>query len=205
MTNVTLLTRGRKRLTKQALESLEGTKDCVVTTYDDTEVNKGTASARNYVIELAEQAGRGTYLYLSDNDVYFHRGWLPTLIACYDMAWKKGCRVIGGVNHPFHLHGERIVRYFGVDVMEVEALALQSMLMRWEVWDEFGPFDPTPAGRVCMGEDVMFGDRVRAKGWKLGVVNPAVVVNTGVTNSFGEKIPGYELVLKECPKGVICE
>lgn len=204
MTNVTMLTRGRSRLTRQALESLEGT-NCTITTYDDTEVNQGTAVARNQVIKLAEQGGRGEYLYLSDNDVYFHRGWLPALITCYEEAWKHGCRVIGGYNHPYHIPTGTITKYFGYEVEEVQALALQSMLMKWEVWDEFGPFDPTPAGRVCMGEDVMFGDRVRAKGWKLGVVSPAVVVNTGITNSFGERIPGWELVLKELPKGVLAE
>lgn len=207
MTNVTMLTRGRPNLTMQALESLKASRsNCTITTYDDTEMNEGTAIARNKVIELARDGARpNDYLYLSDNDVYFHRGWLPTLIACYEEAWKSGCRVLGGYNHPYHIPTGCITRYFGYAVLEVQALALQSMLMTWEVFDTFGPFDPTPAGKVCQGEDVLFGNRVREAGWKLGVVSPAVVVNTGITNSFGERIPGWELVLKALPKGVLAE
>jgi len=79
------------------------------------------------------------------------------------------------------------------------------MLMRWEVWDKYGPFCETPVGKVCQGEDVDFTNKIRADGYKIGVVDPPLVVNTGITNSFGEKIPGYELVQAQCPPGVICE
>ncbi len=150
--------------------------------------------------------GRQDYLYLSDNDVYLKPNWLEHLIACYENAWKRGYKVIGAYNHPYHQMGSLIGNpHDKYVVREVMALALQSMIMKWEVWDEFGPFKETPAGAVCMGEDVDFGNAIRAAGYKLGVVSPALLVNTGITNSFGQKIPGYELVQKECPEGVICE
>ena len=79
------------------------------------------------------------------------------------------------------------------------------MLMSWEVFDDFGPFKETPPGAVCQGEDVEFTNAVRAKGFRIGVVSPNVIVNTGITNSFGEKIPGWELVKAQCPEGVLCE
>jgi GT2 family glycosyltransferase len=144
--------------------------------------------------------------YISDDDVYFLRpDWLEQLVYAYEAAWKEGYRVLGAYNHPYH----QPVSWFNFDpkmkVYEVWSLASQSMLMRWDVWDEFGPFDKTPAGKVCQGEDVSFGNRIREAGYKLGVISPALLVNCGITNSFGEKIPGWEMVQKECPTGVLCE
>ena len=83
--------------------------------------------------------------------------------------------------------------------------SLQSMLMRWEVWDKYGPFNKTTPGRVCDSEDVEFCRKIHADGFKVGVVSPALIVNTGITNSFGQKIPGWELVKAQCPSGVLCE
>lgn len=234
MTNVTFLVHSRLDLTKQTFTSLENStpyQDVKVVVYGDApklEVADycrdwcrtkgagwfmdvrpiGTGAARNKVIKLAETIGRGDYLYLSDSDVFFQPHWLRDLIDCYESAWSNGCRVIGGVGHPYHQHGASLGIhsanvYYGV--REVLAQPLQSMLMRWEVWDEFGPFKETPPGRVCMGEDVDFSQAITKAGYKLGVVSPALLVNCGITNSFGEKIPGWEMVQKECPAGVICK
>lgn len=245
-----MLVKDRPRLTKQALESIGSTDDMTVMIRDDSKVenwnvvedftqknsikgricyhishNVGTGFARNDVIETSEQAfGRGDYLYLSDNDVFFQPGWLDKLIKCYECAWQYGFRVVGAYNHPFHhpIDGEPWVaiphfRSLAESLMvgspvepefivkPVLALALQSMLMRWEVWDEFGPFNATTPGRVCDGEDVAFGNKIRETGGKLGVVSPALLVNCGITNSFGQKIPGWELVRDQAPAGVYIE
>ncbi len=214
----------RPRLTKQALETI-GHHDRLLVLDDccdletkqvlyDAQVNvyalavsKGTGHARNTVIKMSENCfGRGEYLYLSDNDVKFLApDWLEILIKCYEMAWDRGFRVIGAYNHPYHKQGERLYTPDAFAVCEVQALALQSMLMRWEVWDKYGPFNETPVGRVCMGEDVGFTNRIRDDGGRIGVVSPALLVNTGITNSFGEHIPGWEAVKAECPDGVFCE
>lgn len=169
----------------------------------------GTGIARNNVIAASEKRfGRGDYLYLSDNDVFFLEGWLDRLIDCYESAWSAGCRALGGVGHPYHQLGQVLgvcstnVRYA---VHEVMAQPLQSMLMRWEVWDKYGPFNKTTPGRVCDSEDVEFCRKIHADGFKVGVVSPALIVNTGITNSFGQKIPGWELVKAQCPSGVLCE
>lgn len=222
--NLTMLVHNRPKLTKQALATI-GHHDEVLVLDDcsneetksvlqDFDVNvyalgetKGTGYARNKVIEMSEKIfGRSEYLYLSDNDVWFFPGWLETLIACYEEAWKHGFRVLGAYNHPYHLPiaAIEIPRRLHL-VEEVHALALQSMLMRWEVWDKYGPFDITPPGRVRMSEDVAFTNKLKSDGGRVGVVSPALLVNTGVTDSFGEKIPGYDLVKAECPAGVYCE
>lgn len=227
MTNIVMLVRNRPRLTKQALDSLRPTRDRAVTVLDDrsdaetvavlsaerqrllhivrNETPMGTGELRNLSVRANEEwFGRYDYLYLSDNDVLFLPGWLNSLIMCYEIAWHHGYRVIGAYNHPFHQHGERI-NCVDRDVFKVNALATQSMLMRWEVWDKYGPFCQTPIDKVCQSEDVDFCNRITADGFKVGVVSPNLVVSTGITNTFGEKIPGWELVKAQCPGGIICE
>jgi len=151
-------------------------------------------------VQAAGFTGRGNYLYLSDNDVFFPPGWLEKLIEHYEYAWTYGYRVLGAYNHPFNQPVSRID-----GVYEVNHLASQSMLMKWEVWDQFGPFVETPVDKVCQSEDVAFSNKIREAGYKVGVVSPWLVVNTGITNSFGEHIPGWELVKSQAPPGVICE
>jgi GT2 family glycosyltransferase len=230
MTNVTMLVHNRPRLTKQALESL-GVSDAfnltiladeadVVTSHSlgwftrfrpNTRVvynhkSQGTGIARNIVVERSRIFfSVGDYLYLSDNDVFFYTGWLEVLIQCYELAWQHGYRVLGGYNHPYHQPVSLLPLHNGFQVKEVHALALQSMLMRWEVWDKYGPFCSTPVGKVCQSEDVDFTNKIKADGGRIGVVDPPLLVNTGITNSFGEKIPGWEMVKAQAPKGVIVE
>jgi hypothetical protein len=171
----------------------------------------GTGSLRNQVIAASEKYfNRGSHLYLSDNDVFYYPAIFEKLVPIYEYAWTLGFRVLGAVNHPFHQPISSTPVYAGgrqviCHINEVHALALQSMLMRWEVWDKYGPFDDTPVGRVRMSEDVAFTNKIRADGGRIGVVSPALAVNTGITDSFGGRIPGWELVEQQCPKGVYCE
>lgn len=169
----------------------------------------GTGPLRNLAIEASEECfGRGEYLYLSDNDTVFLKGWLRTLVHCYEDVWSRGFRLLGGCNHPFHqpLADRQFITNDPLHIVNrVQALALQSQLMHWEVWDAFGPFVQTPVDRVCQSEDVAFANKLTEAGFKLGVVSPALIVNTGVTNSFGQKIPGWEAVLQQAPPGVIVE
>ena len=232
MTNITMLCATRPRLLKQALDSIGDLSGATVTIRDaniNSAVDRiasawcdqsdrrlrvgfreevGTGPARNQVIECSEYVfGRGDYLYLSDDDVcWLESGWLKILTTAYAEAWDHGFRVLAAYNHPFNRPCAPAIRLESRwNAEDVYAVATQSMLMRWEVWDEFGPFCDTPAGKVCQSEDVEFCNRIRAAGYKVGVISPPLLVNTGITNSFGEKIVGWELVKGQCPEGVICE
>lgn len=224
MVNVTMLCANRPRLLRQALDSIGDYSEATLTIRDagmNPSVIRiaeqaavwgaavysgsdplGTGPARNECVRTSEQLfGRGHYLYLSDDDVYFTRpDWLSILVDTYENAKKSGYVVLGGYNHPFNQPN-----FFLGGFYDCYHVASQSMLMSWDVWDEFGPFCDTPAGKVCQSEDVDFCNRIRAAGYKVGVISPALLVNTGITNSFGEKIPGWELVKSQCPEGVICE
>lgn len=236
MVNVTMLCANRPRLLKQALDSIGDLSDATVyirdagmnenvgeialgwtktksrhhtTRYFRASTPCGTGPARNQAVDAIDfRFGRGDYLYLSDDDVYWTRpDWLKVLIEAYAEASKYGFKVVGAYNHPFNgpIDGEHRVRTKEREVYPVYAVASQSMLMSWDVWDEFGPFCDTPAGKVCQSEDVDFCNKIRAAGYKVGVISPALLVNTGITNSFGEHIPGWEMVKDQCPEGVLCE
>ena len=228
MNNFTLLCHSRPRLLKQALDSIGDTSQMHFSIRGDAPTpevlriagefmedkvgtlvavaeSKGTGHARNMVIDSANM-DRGDYLYLSDDDICALRpDWLAVLIRAYEEAWLHGFRVIGGYNHPYHLPIASMPCSDGSVVNEIYALALQSMLMKWEVWDKYGPFCRTPMGKVCQSEDADFCNKIRADGFRIGVVSPALLVNCGITNSFGEKIVGWEMVKKEAPEGIIAE
>ena len=228
MINFTLLCHGRPRLLKQTLDSIGDTDQMMIDIHGDAPTfetqqiarkfmddkegsftvigpSNGTGAARNAVIGSAS-THRGDYLYLSDDDVFFLcPDWLSILVRSYEVAWAAGFKVVGGYNHPYHQPIAVAPAADGYVVNEVHALALQSMLMKWEVWDKYGPFCQTPPGKVCQSEDVDFTNKMRADGGGIGVIAPPLVVNCGITNSFGGKIPGWEMVKAQAPKGVIIE
>ena len=227
MTNLCMVVHNRPRLTEQAIRSLGDFENVtILDDCSDSETHKlldwrasdprinvlhtsmivGTGYARNLCIAASRiLCGRGEYLCLTDNDLFYLRpDWLSLLISCYEDAWKEGFKIVGCYNHPFHQvyasmsAGDRTVN-------EVIALSSQSMLMKWEVWERFGPFVKTAPKEGCQSEDIELTNRIRAEGGRLGVVSPALMVNTGLTNSAGKKIPGWELVKAQCPPGVLCE
>lgn len=228
-----MMVRDRPNLTRQALESLyAGRLDNIyITILDDrsqpetTKIleewagehdrrvrlvrnNKamGTGPLRNLLVKAAEKHNsRCDLLYFSDNDVVFSRGWYRTMVACFEVAEKEGFKVLGGYNHPFHQPVSRIETGGFSIVNQVWALAPQSMLMRWDTWDKYGPFCETPVDKVCQSEDVDFCNKIQKDGFKIGVVSPHLLYGTGITNTFGEKIPGWEIVRDQIPSGVIFE
>jgi glycosyltransferase involved in cell wall biosynthesis len=172
--------------------------------------SKGTGYARNSVIKASEILfGRGKYLYLSDNDIVALPNWLSTLIAAYEAVKPLGVKALGGYCHPYNRPTKKPPVFLGNKTIEVgllHALGLQSMLMEWGTWDKYGPFDQTPVGRVRMSEDFAFCQKIRKDGGEVGVVLPHVVLNTSVTDSFGELVPGHELLAKEWrPEGTVVE
>ena len=187
----------------------------------------GTGQLRNMVMEESRKHfGQGEYVAPHDNDVFFKPGWMNELIDAYEKSWGFGFRLLGAYGHPFHkaisfiryVKGQPLpggatsgtdwssaaIEEFGL-VMEVQALATQSMIMRWDVWDKYGPFCPTPIDKTCQSEDVDFTNKIRKDGFKLGVVYPHLIHATALKNTFGDPGPGWEYVKAECPDNVVCE
>lgn len=169
----------------------------------------GTGDLRNMVIASSvEQHGVPDFIYLSDNDVAFiDPDWPQKLVTALVETEPHGYKVMGAYNHPYNgpIDGEPWIRVNGFSVYPVYALALQSTLMSWETWQRYGPYCSTPPGKVCQSEDADFSTRLRNDGNKNGVVHPPMLVNCGITNSFGVPIPGAVHVRDQCPEGILCE
>ena len=153
----------------------------------------GTGQLRNMVMEESRKHfGQGEYVAPHDNDTFFTPGWIGYLIKAYRFAWNHRIQAHGCLRSPVpplplstlpvtkgswqraKLLTLRTVHLPDVlfNVFEVQALATQSMFMSWDVWDKYGPFCDTPIDKTCQSEDVDFTNKLRADGYKLGVVTP---------------------------------
>lgn len=160
-----------------------------------------TGQARNLGVYWAEKYwGRGDYLYLSDNDTYFMPGWLDKLTRAWDIVEplfpSYKLKLLGGWNHPFLQPQQRLALTETYKIALHDAIAGASQLMRWETWDKYGPLSANAPG-VCQSEDWEFCQKIIKDGGKVGSIYPRVVFNCGLTNSFGQKAVGEDLVLKE--------
>jgi len=165
----------------------------------------GPGLARNIGIKKSEQWGRGDALYLCDNDCYFLPDWDRELMITWEKARTEGFMALGGYCHPFQ-HPIKTHHYLlrDVTVNEVEALGLLSWLMDWSTWDALGQFDS--AVKVNGSEDWNYSQRIRRAGGRVGVLEPAVVINCGVTSSDGKPCPGaVTLYSQDIPQGVLLE
>lgn len=224
--NVCMIAKDRPRLTSQALRSLE--RNTPPHLYSFTIIDDGSYSwdsdsqeisyphdnwlfvrlscskgivgfARNLSIQISEQYwGRGDFLYLSDNDVYFQPGWLEKMIAAFERFEPDGLRVLGGVRHPFHGANRRLGAFLNLYVLPdqncvalTDAVAGYSHLMRWETWDKYGPFDAHAQG-VCKSEDFAFCQKIVKDGGLVGYIEPPVLINCGLTNTEGNPAVGSE-------------
>ncbi len=160
-----------------------------------------TGQARNLGVYWAEKYwGRGDYLYLSDNDVYFTPGWLPTLIDTFeDDRCQPIIKLLGGWNHAYMQPNWKSTPWpdkNGRQVATHDAVTGASQLMKWETWDKYGPLDAHAKG-VCQGEDWQMCQNIIKDGGRVGSIYPRVVFNCGLTNSFGVPSVGADVVLKE--------
>jgi len=233
MINVVMLVRDRPRLTAQALRSLalNTVGDWRLVIVDDqsqdetrrsldffrqfrpkqvailrNQTSKGiTGQARNLGVYWAEGYwGRGDWLYLSDNDVYFTPGWDERLTVTY-LAFGGEFPLIGGQNHPYHQPIAECVNRDSpplVGIHEYQALAGTSWLIRWNTWDKYGPLDAHAPG-ICQSEDHAFCQKIREAGGKVGALDPPVVIDCGLTDTFGKPAIGAEA--KERIEGILYE
>ena len=219
--NIIMLACGRAQLTLQAIRSLyqntpldsfnltvvnDGPEDfpgLPIANADNVSVlelhNSGHILGRNRnlgVIWSEKRFGRGDFLYLSDNDVVFLPKWSERLTGVYENPGQGGFQLIGGCNHPFHqamkttFHNN--IGNEGHGIREYTAVAGTSHLMRWWVWDKYGPQVETQSG-VGASEDFEYCQRIREAGFRVGAIWPEVVIDTGITQTGGTPSPGANI------------
>lgn len=153
-----------------------------------------TGQARNLGVYWSERlCGRGDYLYLSDNDVYFTPGWLSKLVDTMDdpRAFPV-LKLLGGSTHPFH--GANATYKWADKARELrehDAVSGYSHLMRWETWDKYGPLDAHAPG-TGQSEDFKFCQQIIADGGRVATVWPEVVYACGITNTAGQPAVGAD-------------
>ncbi len=146
-----------------------------------------------------KQLGRGEWLLFIDDDVAFLPGWLEYMIEALEFHKELG--LVGGNRHPYH----GINAIWEIDMLAgrarnpmrrveiTDAVAGYSMLMRWETFDKYGPFDSWAKG-ISQSEDYSFARRIVDDGGKVGYVSPSVLEHCGVTNSSGQPATGAEKI-----------
>lgn len=178
--------------TKKVLKELQRTYVFRLFTNDE---NIGPAASRNEVCEyITLRKKRGGLLYHSDNDVYFKEGWLPVLIKAYASIEREGIRLLGGGCHPY-LQNNSTVRYIDFTVGIKDAVSGYSQLMTWDTWDKYGPFDEGQGSqkiKIMGSEDWAFCQRIIQDGYKVGSIEPELVIATGKTNTYGQPATGAE-------------
>ncbi|MFQ5930179.1 MAG: glycosyltransferase family 2 protein [Acidobacteriota bacterium] len=226
MINIVMLVKDRPELTRQALESLiantitpanltivddesehliadSGIFDCFAATILMIRRSKGiTGQARNLGVYWAEKYwGRGDWLYLSDNDVYFTERWDLKLVRAARL-FEPGLRLLGGATHPFHGTNQAIAQDGWIDNLQWQAkvhthdaVSGYSQLMRWKTWDEYGPLAANAPG-VAQSEDWAFCQEIIKDGGLVGSIYPEVVYDCGLTNTFGEPTTGAGAIIR---------
>lgn len=162
--------------------------------------NIGPGATRNFICkEIIKKDMRSKYLYHSDNDVYFKENWLQILTDIYKTVENKGIKILGASCHPYLQNSSQInligSPYIQCVVGIKDAVSGYSQLMTWETWDTFGPFDETMRGqekKIMGSEDWAFCQKIIKAGFKVGSVQPEVVVPCGKTNTYGDPATGSE-------------
>lgn len=218
--NVVMIAKDRPRLTAQAIRTLyrntprESFNLMVVDDGSQEETRRFIQSFEHYenfaAIHLAKSIGilgflrnvgawaserhfgRGTHIHFIDNDVAFFPDWLMRM----EDQWPHLGVIVGGNQHPYH----QTTLGWGY-FREVDAVAGYSMMMEWEAWDKFGPFDQHAKG-TGQSEDFAICQKVVKAGWPVGYIHPPILAHCGIT-SGGKPAIGAELF--ERVPGIIYE
>ena len=147
----------------------------------------GASRCRNIGASSVPKYRRGQYVMFVDDDVYMCPGWDERLLE----AMSHLHPIVSGHAHPYnHTVLESYPRVYRTTV-----LSTVHMFMAWETWDEIGWF--TEPGGPGGSEDVDWCKRADNLGFNLYVTKPHCVIHAGLTNSKGEKIVGYEQMVKQ--------
>lgn len=180
----------------------------VASTLRMNETNGRLGQLRNLGAAASQDKfGKGKYLYFSDNDVYFTRDWVKKLLDVYPLA---KCDVLGGSNHPFNHPNSTYTTPYG-KVHNCNAVAGYSWLLSWKVWERLGLKMVTSSGQLSHGpfvedavgvrksEDFELCQRIINGGGRVGYVDPPVVIHCGKTDTYGDEVPGANLMKPRIP------
>lgn len=224
LTNIVIPCHNRLEHTRQTLESLfentnsglykldvvddkstDGTRDYLIRLYEEKKnftlhLNKdsiGPAASRNDTCKLITDKGlRGDYLYHSDNDVYFKKGWLHELT--HALSHAGTVKLLGGGCHPYLKNNSTISvgnEHKMCTIGIKDAVSGYSQLMTWETWDTYGDFSDSNRNaekKIAGSEDWAYCQKIIKSGHLVGSLEPELVIHTGKTNTYNEDATGAE-------------
>jgi hypothetical protein len=138
---------------------------------------------------------RGPMLYLSDNDAYFTPHWDKVLCECL-VEWENKFKVLGPYRHPYHHPRPQDGKFLCSNRFEVVSTDMVQgigLLMRWDTWDQWGPFEAHSPG-TNQSEDTHFCESLVKGGSLVGSVQPNVVYNCGLTDTNGNPCVGVDVM-----------
>lgn len=168
-------------------------------------VSKGVGGVKNFGAKQFETSLVKTspYLMFSDDDMYYLPEW--------DRILEEGISYttqLGGWKHPYHKYSGEAFNASPLSVLyPVDAVTGNCFVIRWEDWDEYGPFDENALG-PGQSEDYAFSRKIIDSGQCVDTLEPSVAVHCGIVNSEGNPATGatemYEMAraqLEALPSG----
>lgn len=220
MINICMVVRDRPVETERAIRSLlaDGSLGLALTVVDDASLGEtqmllsmlkdkfgfhmarneeplGVGGSKNRCVVLSiSHYGRGEWLMICDNDIEFHDHTIAKLSETYiKNEHTNNVRILGGYSHPYN--GTNEVFNKGTDCEFHEKNAVDGLLwfLRWSTWDFYGTLMDNARG-VRQSEDFEYCQRIIKDGFRVGVTWPHVVENRGLIDTFGDEIPGVEVI-----------
>lgn len=158
------------------------------------EENLGPGESKNIGAEFCQYSGsQARYIYFSDNDVYFMKGWLEALIEVYEKVSTKRVCLLGGGCHPYQKNND-IIDCGDFKVGLKNAVSGYSHFMTWEIWNRFKPY-ANQFGldkKTGQSDDWKFCQDIINDGLLVGSIDPEMVIATGKTDTYGDPAVGQE-------------
>lgn len=157
---------------------------------------QGASAARNIGASSIPKYRRQSHVCFLDDDVWCAPGWDERLMELSEFAPK---RLVSGHGHPFNHAEPRVPSNQGrIAFGEPLLCSTVNFFMPWSMWDDVGYFvEPGGAGG---SEDYDWCMRAKAKGYGFAVTDPHVIMHCGLSSSNGNKIVGYDEMMKQNDK-----
>jgi hypothetical protein len=145
---------------------------------------QGASAARNIGAGSIPKYRRQDLVMFADDDCFFLKHWDRVI---QEIADRLDRTIMSPYGHPFNIEEPREAVDFARFPLLISSVA---MVMRWTSFDEIGYWQEP--GGPSGSEDFEFCSRARNLGYDFAVSNPHMVIHTGLVNSRGERIVGYD-------------